>query len=90
MRGGKYRLIGRRADRPQSLLFRDEQGRHFLRSTCGARLVRLTARDAQRILRQYPYTSVLDAAWRDYQEALGYECPIQLPDELEILPADGN
>ncbi|HEU5423160.1 MAG TPA: hypothetical protein VFU72_06445 [Nitrolancea sp.] len=90
MRGGKYRLIGRRADRPQSLVFRDQQGRHFLRTNCGARLVRLTARDAQRLLRQYPYTSVLDGAWRDYQEALGYECPLPIPDAPGILPADGN
>lgn len=72
----KYLLIGRRADRPQSLLFRDEHGRHFLRSSCGARLVRLTARDAQRIMRQYPYTVVVDGSWRDETEALGYACPL--------------
>jgi hypothetical protein len=41
-----YQLIGRRGDRPQRLLFRDAEGRHFLRADCGARLVRISRRDA--------------------------------------------
>lgn len=72
-----FQLIGRRADRIDTLLFRDKRGRHFLRASCGSRLVRITNRDADRIVRQYSYTPILDDAWRSEFEAAGLEC--QLP-----------
>lgn len=79
-----YRLIGRRSDRPQRLLFRDTEGRHFLRADCGARLVRITERDAKQIMRQYDYRSVLDSEWRSETDAVILDCaiPLEYPSEL--------
>ncbi|MDI3338965.1 MAG: hypothetical protein QJR03_00380 [Sphaerobacter sp.] len=70
-----YQVIGRRLSQPQTLLFRDAEGRHFLRADCGSRLIRLTARDAARLLRQYDYHLVLDRAWRTESDALQLGCP---------------
>jgi hypothetical protein len=81
-----YQLVGRRFDRPDSLMFRDRRGRHFLRTSCGSRLVRITAHDATRLL-QRRYHTVLDGAWRDELEATGLEC--LLPQEsvgFELIP----
>ena len=56
-------LVGRRADQPQTILLRDQDGRFFLRPACGSRPVRITARDAERLMRQYRYSHILDADW---------------------------
>jgi hypothetical protein len=77
----RYQLIGRRPDRRETLLFRDRKGRHFIRPACGAKLVRVTARDAQSIMRQYAYNSVLDAVWRTEMDATGMECALPFTDE---------
>jgi hypothetical protein len=83
----KYQLIGRRPDRQETLLFRDRKGRHFIRPACGAKLVRVTARDAESIKRQYAYNSVLDGVWRTELDATGLECALPLADEsTAILP----
>lgn len=77
----KFQLIGRRPDRRDTLLFRDRKGRHFIRPSCGSRLIRVTTRDAESIVRQYSYNSVLDGVWRTETDATGLECPIAFPDE---------
>jgi hypothetical protein len=59
----QVRLIGRRADQPQRIVLRDEAGRYFLRSACGSRPVRITARDAEQLMRQYRYDPVDDVDW---------------------------
>ncbi len=74
----KYQLIGRRADRRDTLIFRDRGGRHFIRPACGAKLIRITSRDAQRLMRQYRYNSVLDGIWRSELEATGLECTLPI------------
>jgi hypothetical protein len=84
----KYQLIGRRADRRETLLFRDHKGRHFIRPSCGAKLIRITARDAQKIVRQYSYNSVLDGMWRSELEAAGLECPLPYAAEPEFAVGD--
>jgi hypothetical protein len=71
-----YQLIGRRSDRPQRLLFRDLEGRHFLRADCGARLVRISRRDAKAIMRQYHYRTVLDSSWRSEAEVADLGCVV--------------
>ncbi len=80
----KYRLIGRRADRRDTLIFRDHGGRHFIRPSCGAKLIRVTSRDAQRLMRQYRYNSVLDGIWRSELEATGLECPLPIAVDSEL------
>ncbi len=84
----KYQLIGRRADRRDTLIFRDRKGRHFIRPACGAKLVRITTRDAQRLMRGYAYNSVLDAMWRNELEATGLECPLPIPTEMELVAGE--
>ena len=79
MKAAKFQLISRRGDRPDSLLFRDAEGRLFLRAGCGAPLIRLTKRDAHRIMRQYPYHAVLDAEWRSEPDAALLECAVPFP-----------
>jgi hypothetical protein len=69
-------LVGRRTDRPQSILLRDEEGRYFLRPSCGSRLVRITHRDAEAIRRQYGYNVVLDADWHSSNSAEVLGCLI--------------
>jgi hypothetical protein len=81
MKDSTFQLVGRRSDRPESLLFRDRKGRHFLRTSCGSRLVRITTKDADRIVRQYAYNSVLDGAWRSELEASGLECLLSFETE---------
>jgi hypothetical protein len=78
----KFQLIGRRPDRRDTLLFRDRKGRHFIRPSCGSKLVRVTTRDAQSIVRQYSYNSVLDGVWRTETDAAGLECPVIFPDDV--------
>jgi len=73
-----YQVIGRRLSQPQTLIFRDPDGRHFLRAGCGTRLVRVTARDAMRLMRSRDYHSVLDRSWRSETDAIVMDCP--LPD----------
>lgn len=82
-----FQLIGRRGDVPQSLLFRDEEGRYYIRPGCGARLVRITARDARRIMRQYDYRAVLDAAWYDADQVAALECVVPLRYEQSTAAA---
>lgn len=72
----RYQVIGRRLSQPQTLLFRDGDGRHFLRAGCGARLVRITARDSERIMRQYDYHTVFDGEWRTINDAVELDCPL--------------
>ncbi|MGA7670757.1 MAG: hypothetical protein WBW04_10080 [Nitrolancea sp.] len=81
----KYQLIGRRPDRRDTLIFRDRKGRHFIRPACGAKLVRVTTRDAHRLMRQYSYNSVLDGMWRSEMEAAGLECPLPIPVEADFV-----
>lgn len=83
MAATQYQIIGRRLDRPQAVLFRDDAGRHFLRADCGAPLVRLTNRDAAALMRHRDYHPVLDGSWRSLDEAVALDCVVQFP-----LPAD--
>jgi hypothetical protein len=57
------RLVGHRPDQPHRILLRDEEGRYFLRPSCGSRPVRITTRDAERLMREYRYLPVDDGAW---------------------------
>jgi len=84
----KYQLIGRRADRRDTLIFRDRKGRHFIRPACGAKLIRITTRDAQRLMRQYSYNSVLDGMWRNENEAVGLECPLLITVDSELAAGE--
>jgi hypothetical protein len=79
------RLVGRRTDRPQSILLRDEEGRYFLRAACGSRPVRVTNRDAEAIMRQYGYNAVIDGDWHPPSIASNLGC--LLPDASESLDA---
>lgn len=74
----QVRLIGRKADQPQSIVLRDEGGRYFLRPACGSRPVRITARDAERLMRQYRYEPVEDQDWYSSAGIPDLGCP--LPD----------
>lgn len=73
-----YQVIGRRLNQPQTLIFRDPDGRHFLRAGCGSRLVRVTERDAKRLMRSRDYHSVFDRSWLSELDAIVMDCP--LPD----------
>lgn len=86
----QYQVIGRRLGQPQTLLFRDRDGRHFLRAGCGARLVRITARDAERIMRQYDYHSVFDGEWRDVDGAAALDCPLPFAVAAEAAEVPGE
>ena len=79
MKTARFQLISRRGDRPDSLLFRDSEGRLFLRAGCGAPLIRVTKRDAHRIMRQYPYHAVIDGEWRSADDATILECAVPFP-----------
>lgn len=79
-----YRIIGRRLSQPQTLLFQDHEGRHFLRAGCGARLVRITVRDAHRIMRHYDYHAVLDRMWLNEAEARDIDCPLPGRPAIEL------
>lgn len=74
----QVRLIGRRFDQPQTIVLRDEEGRYFLRPACGSRAVRITARDAELLMRQYRYEPVDDVDWHPGAEISDLGCP--LPD----------
>jgi hypothetical protein len=74
----QVRLIGRRSDQPQSIVLRDEEGRYFLRAACGSRAVRITARDAELLMRQYRYSPVDDQDWHASSTIADLGCP--LPD----------
>ncbi|MDW7982135.1 MAG: hypothetical protein RMH81_04890 [Thermomicrobium sp.] len=73
-----FQLIGRRGGQPDVLLFRDQEGRYYLRPGCRGRLVRLTSRDAHRLLRSAEYRAVLTAAWLSYEEVIRVDCPLSL------------
>lgn len=85
----RYQIIGRRLGQPQNVLFKNQDGRYFLRAGCGARLVRLTARDAERLMFQHTYHTVLDSEWYDELTASGLDCALILPEETPLpdLPA---
>ncbi len=85
MTNPSYQLIGRRSDRPQRLLFRDSEGRHFLRADCGSRLVRISRRDAKAIMRQYHYRTVLDNAWRSEAEVAALGCVVSFEPMADFL-----
>jgi hypothetical protein len=76
----QVRLVGRRADHPQSIVLRDEDGRYFLRPACGSRAVRITARDAERLMRQYRYDQVEGIDWHPSSVISDLEC--QLPEAI--------
>jgi hypothetical protein len=79
------RLVGRRIDRPQSILLRDEEGRYFLRAACGSRPVRVTNRDAEAIMRQYGYNAVIDGDWHPSNVVSNLGC--LLPEAYDALDA---
>lgn len=84
----QVRLIGRRKDQPQSIVLRDEDGRYFLRPACGSRPVRITARDAHRLMRQYRYDLVDDVDWYPSAGMSDLGCPISEPvADSETTPA---
>lgn len=80
----RYQIIGRRLGQPQHVLFKNQDGRYFLRAGCGARLVRLTARDAERLMFQHAYYTVLDSEWYDEWTASGLDCAFILPEEQPL------
>ncbi|TVR77017.1 MAG: hypothetical protein EA415_00550 [Sphaerobacteraceae bacterium] len=82
----QVRLIGRRSDQPQSIVLRDEEGRYFLRPACGSRAVRITARDAELLMRQYRYETVDDADWHSSSLMADLGCQIP-PFEPDLDPA---
>ena len=69
-----YRVVGQRDDGQQRLVFQDASGRYFLRASCGSRLVRLTQRDAERIMRHYDYQTITDGNWHSAMEATELGC----------------
>jgi hypothetical protein len=79
----QVRLIGRRPDRPQRIVLRDEDGRYFLRSACGSRAVRITARDAEQLMRQYRYDYVEDTDWYPVSGVPDLGCPIADYDAID-------
>jgi hypothetical protein len=79
----QVRLIGRKPDHPQSIVLRDEEGRYFLRPACGSRAVRITARDAERLMRQYRYDFIEDPDWHSSTSMAELGC--QLP-PIEVEP----
>jgi hypothetical protein len=79
----QVRLIGRRSDQPQSIVLRDEEGRFFLRPACGSRAVRITARDAERLMLQYRYAPVEDDHWHPASGISDLGCPLP---ELPVDP----
>jgi len=79
MKARAFQPVGRRSGKPDVLLFRDREGRYYLRPGCSGRLVRLTARDAERLLRQYAYRPILSMSWLTYDEVIRVDCP--LPEE---------
>ena len=84
----QVRLIGRRKDQPQSIVLRDEDGRYFLRPACGSRPVRITARDAEQLMRQYRYDLVDDIDW--YPSAVISDLGCSISDQFpgpETTPA---
>jgi hypothetical protein len=72
----QVRLVGRRPDQPQRIVLRDEDGRYFLRSACGSRIVRITARDAEQLMRQYRYDQIDDVDWYPVSGVSDLGCPI--------------
>ncbi|HLI52420.1 MAG TPA: hypothetical protein VKU87_11530 [Thermomicrobiaceae bacterium] len=84
MPNSRYQIIGRRLGQPQNVLFKNQDGRYFLRAGCGARLVRLTARDAERLMFRQTYHTVLDSEWYDELTASGLDCALILPDEQSL------
>jgi hypothetical protein len=84
----QVRLIGRRADQPQRIVLRDEEGRYFLRAACGSRPVRITARDAECLMRQYRYDLIEDVDWHPSSGMSDLGCPVAPPfhPETEAIP----
>jgi hypothetical protein len=76
MQAFQVRLVGRRPDHPQRIVLRDEEGRYFLRSAYGSRAVRVTARDAELLMRQYRYDLVDDTDWYPVSGISDLGCPI--------------
>lgn len=71
-----FQLVGRRGSRPDVLIFRDREGRYYLRLGCNGRLVRLTTRDAHQLLRHHGYRTVLSNLWFTYDEVIRVDCPL--------------
>jgi hypothetical protein len=76
MKTRTFQLIGRRSSQPDVLLVRDQEGRYYLRPGCIGRLVRVTARDAERLLRNYEYRPILSATWLSFEELIRIDCPL--------------
>lgn len=81
MQGFQARLIGRRHDQPQRIVLRDQEGRFYLRSACGSRPVRITSRDAERLMRQYRYELVEDQDWYPSAGIANLGCPVPLTED---------
>lgn len=84
MQSFQARLVGRRYDQPQRILLRDEEGRYFLRSACGSRPVRITARDAERLMRQYRYELVDDQDWYPSTGLAQLGCPVEFAEPQHV------
>lgn len=78
------RLIGRRHDQPQRILLRDEEGRYFLRPACGSRPVRITTRDAERLMRQYRYELIDDQDWYPSAGLAELGCPVEFAEQQTV------
>ena len=85
MQAFQVRLIGRRPDHPHSIVLRDEDGRYFLRPNCGSRAVRITARDAERLMRQYRYHPVEDTDWHPASGMSDLGCPVPLATDSDAF-----
>jgi len=88
MSSRSYQLIGRRGSSPQTLLFRDSEGRYYIRPGCGARLVRITTRDAEVFKRWHDYLPILDSVWYSVEQVAALDCLVPRPEEkrVELTP----
>lgn len=84
MKSFQARLIGRRHDQPQRIVLRDEEGRYFLRSECGSRPVRVTKRDAERLMRQYRYELIDDQDWYPSTGLADLGCPVEVAEQRVV------
>ena len=86
----QVRLVGRRHDQPNRILLCDEEGRYFLRSECGSRPVRITSRDAERLIRQYRYDPVEDQGWYPASGISMLGCSLPVMDTYDAAAGQTN
>jgi hypothetical protein len=84
MKTRTFQLIGRRSSQPDVLLVCDQEGRDYPRPGCNGRLVRVTARDAERLLRNYKYRPILSATWLSFEELIRTDCPLPAESTLSL------